>query len=230
MSFLHWFGKRNTPPESTPYTPSDLGTADATLPLHLALTSAADKGHRRGERVQRRELLYGVVRECMTAAGLLTSTYKFKVLSLDSSGREYLIMVDVPHAYFSDPERFAEMEGSIARSAKERFDMLVTAVYWRVNDLVTTRSTAQPVHHTTTATVSAPLAAAQAADSDASALAEEALAFKRAIATANGALPAKPHEVLHSERRNPEQQADFSDTEVFDPNAPLGSTQLDRLK
>jgi hypothetical protein len=92
--------------------------------------------------LQRRELLYGIVRECMTASGMLSSTYKFKVLSLDSSGRQYLIMIDVPRQYMTDPEHFVNMEGAIARSAKERFEMLVTAVYWRVNDMVSARPSA----------------------------------------------------------------------------------------
>jgi len=229
MSFLRWFGKRASAPESEPSTPSDLDASDATLPLHHALP--ADKGSRRSERVQRRELLYGVVRECMTAAGLLSSTYKFKVLSLDSGGREYLIMMDVPHEYLAEAGRTTDLEGSIARSAKERFGMLVTAVYWRVNDMVTVRPAVQPVPHATTSTKKVEEAPSlPAATSQESSLADEALAFKRALAAApRGTASVKPGEVVKSGRRHPEPQPDFSDTEPFDPNSPLGPSQFGGL-
>ena len=73
----------------------------------------------------------------MTSSGLLSASYKFKVLSLDAQGQHYLIMVDMPMAALGNPVHCAEVEGAIARSAKERYDILVSAVYWRVNDLVT---------------------------------------------------------------------------------------------
>ena len=43
----------------------------------------------------RRELLYAVVRDAMTRAGVLSAGYKFKVLSLDARGRQFLVMVDL---------------------------------------------------------------------------------------------------------------------------------------
>ena len=50
----------------------------------------------------RRELLYAVVREAMVRAGVLSSSYKFKVLSLDPRGRQFLVMVDLAHGAGSD--------------------------------------------------------------------------------------------------------------------------------
>ena len=181
-------------------------------------------------------MLYAAVREGMTAAGVLSSTYKFKVLSLDSSGRQYLIMMDIP-AQMADPAHFAEIEVAIARSAKERYDILVTAVYWRVNDLVTAGSgpihalhpaihvhSVEPAHEPEPApAVAVPRPYAPIQD-------EEVLAFKRAVAAAaSGAAPVPRGELVRSGRRNPEPIPDFSDTEPFDANSPLGVSQFGGL-
>lgn len=224
MSFLRWFGKRDEASEAPHTTPSELGASDATLPLEHAV--ATDKSSRRSERMQRRELLYGVVRESMTAAGLLSSTYKFKVLSLDSSGREYLIMVDVPHEYLADTASLVELEGRIARSAKERYDMRVTAVYWRVNDMVTPRPAATLVPHTVApASKPTPAPALTATTASDDALADEVLAFKKGLTK-----KAQPTASSKVTRRAQAAPADFSDTEPFDPNAPLGPTQYGGLQ
>lgn len=225
MSFLSWFGKRQTQPEAMPTSPSDMDVSDATLPMHPAMAPA--KSTRRSERVQRRELLYGVVRESMTASGLLSAAYKFKVLSLDSSGREYLIMMDVPHEYLAEPGRIADMEGRIARSAKERFGMLVTAVYWRVNDMIAASPAVQhvaaaPVQQAHTVPVPDRTAAEEA-------LVAEALAFKQSLA-ALSRTAAKPKQAAPAKgRRSADAQPDFSDTEPFDSNSPLGPTQFGGL-
>lgn len=240
MSFLRWFGKKEASPEPPPEHSSDLGQVDATLPLnhpaHPQLPEHAGEGsHSRNERLERRELLYGVVRECMTAAGVLSSTYKFKVLSLDSSGRKYMIMVDMPYEHLASPAQFASTEGVIARSAKDRYDILVTAVYWRITEAVSASGLApharavaghkvlpKPVVVVAAATaVAAP--SVQPASPYAELQKDEVLAFKRAVAAAaSGA--AQRGEARKLPRRNPEQVPDFSNTEPFEA-PPLGPTQ-----
>ena len=240
MSFFSWFGKRKAATETVSSPPSDLGASDATVPLQYTPPDKSAPGNdRKSERLQRRELLYGIVRESMTAAGLLSSTYKFKVLSLDSSGRQYLIMMDVPREYMTDPEHFVNLEGAIARSAKERFDMLVTAVYWRVNDMVSVRPAPTPVMPAARVVASSlpaspapkgatPSPASAAPDDEVSV--DEVLAFKRAVAAAaSSAAPARQGEVVRSTRRNPVPEPDFSDTEPFDTNSPLGPSQFGGL-
>ena len=216
---------------------SDLGQVDATVPMQHAQPQSAkgtEPSGSRGERLERREMLYVVVRECMTGAGVLSSTYKFKVLSLDSTGRKYLVMMDIPQQDVSDLARFAEIEGAIARSAKARFGILVTAVYWRVNELVTAGPRQNPARTQATRTAlegdpANPLAAPVPTGRDA-VLEEELQAFKRAVATAAGAAAAsRPGETIRSGRRNPEPVPDFSDTEPFDTTSPLGPSQFGGL-
>jgi hypothetical protein len=240
MSFLNWFNRKGAAPESMPSQHSGLSQADVTVPMHRPGHAAkpADANGRRSERLERRELLYGVVRECMTGAGVLSSTYKFKVLSLDAGGRQYLIMVDMPRAELADPAQFSVIEGSIARSAKERYDILVTAMYWRINDQVSSGNARQgapvaaagatPLTEPSATPVSS-AAATEAPDAQAL-LEEEVLAFKRAVAAgARNAAPVRAGEVVHSGRFNPEPVQDFSDTEPFDTASPLGASQFGGL-
>ena len=96
--------------------------------------TSADPGKRKADRAARRELLYAVVREAMVRAGVLTASYKFKVLSLETDGRQFLIMIDVARGAAGDAAHLAEIEALIAQSAKSRHDLVVTAVYWRLNE------------------------------------------------------------------------------------------------
>ena len=92
--------------------------------------------NRKGERMARRELLYTVVRESMMRSGVLSASYKFKVLSLDARGRQFLVMVDLAREQGGETSRLAEIEALIAQGAKSRYDIVVTSVYWRMNEHV----------------------------------------------------------------------------------------------
>ncbi len=144
MSVLSWlFGKRARPLDGVDVESSGLGRQEATRPVmgwpaaHPAqAVSNAQPGNRKGERMARRELLYSVVRGAMMRAGVLSASYKFKVLSLDARGRQFLVMVDLAREYGGETTRLAEIEAAIAQAAKSRYDIVVTAVYWRLNDHV----------------------------------------------------------------------------------------------
>ena len=124
--------------------PSGLLNADATVPLApgrqgkplLEPTPPEHAANRKNERMERRELLYTVVRDAMVRAGVLSASYKFKVLSLDQRGRQFLVMMDLAREYGGETVRLSEIEALIAQTAKTRYDILVTAVYWRINDHV----------------------------------------------------------------------------------------------
>ncbi len=240
MSFLRWFGKKEQANYAATTPGSDMLQGDATLPLSSALIPPRPQPvpDRKSERHERRDLLYGVVRECMTAAGLLSSTYKFKVLSLDSSGRKYLIMMDIPRDYFARSAQFSELEGAIARAAKDRHDLLVTAVYWRMNELgaasvsPTTGTQAAPSSQTRTTprAVRPPSAPVPVADSLAmKELDEEVKAFKQALAS--GELNAATFTSLDDDGESTNREgSDFSDTVPYERAPNLGPTQFGRLE
>jgi hypothetical protein len=148
MSLFSWFsgaGKRKPehPPSVLPS--SGLSRLDATRPPHAARANAnAQPMNRKHERMQHRELLYAVVRECMVRASVLSSSYKFKVLSLDPQGVQFMVMIDLAEGASSDTFRLAEIEASIAQTAKARHDILVSAVYWRANEHVVAGNASHP--------------------------------------------------------------------------------------
>jgi hypothetical protein len=90
---------------------------------------------RKTQRLERRELLYAVVRESMARVGMLSSSYKYKVLSLDSRGSQYLIMMDLPKEMAEHIGQLAEIEAVVTQNARQRHKIEVTAVYWRINEL-----------------------------------------------------------------------------------------------
>ncbi len=145
MSLFSWFSRKPAPPKPRPAAePSGLLNADATVPLHPGrmgkpLVEPPPPEHaanRKNERMERRELLYTVVRDAMVRAGVLSASYKFNVLSLDQRGRQFLVMMDLAREYGGETVRLSEIEALIAQTAKTRYDILVTAVYWRINDHV----------------------------------------------------------------------------------------------
>lgn len=135
MSLMSWLfpGSKRAKAAPPSTMTSDAG-AQRRSPRDAAPGSSSAK--RKSDRAARRELLYAVVREAMVRAGVLSASYKFKVLSLDAEGRQFLIMVDLARGAGGSAANQAEIEALIAQSAKARHDMLVTAVYWRVNEQV----------------------------------------------------------------------------------------------
>jgi hypothetical protein len=243
MSLLQWFSKKPMPQPQRTTMPesSGLGHVDATIPLHPSArgrVSASTGNHaanRKTERLERRELLYAVVRQSMTRAGVLSSSYKFKVLSLDSRGRQYLIMMDIARQYTGETARLAEIEGVIAKSAKTQHDILVTSVYWRVNEHVTAGLTkiTPPVSGPVPLTAAPPAPATVAPPIKPRfepLQADEVAAFKQALATA-GTVKKTPAagEVVRSGRRNPTPEPVFQDTQLDDGHSPLSGTQYGDL-
>lgn len=244
MSFFQWLSRKPAANPVVSAESSGLGHVDATLPLGasgrgLAKPGAGNAANRKTERLERRELLYTVVREAMTRAGVLSSSFKFKVLSLDSRGRQYLIMMDLARQYAGETARLAEIEGLIARTAKTRHDILVTSVYWRVNEHVT----AGLSQKTEPASAPAPLSPALAtpvAPTVATPVKphfeplqdDEVAAFKKALASvATPAVsPAPAGEMVRSGRRNPAPMPVFQDTQMVDEgHSPLSGTQYGDL-
>jgi hypothetical protein len=105
--------------------------AHASAAQPAAAASAQRLEQRRTERNAKRELLFQVVRESMVRVGVLSSAFKFKVLSLDQRGRSFLVMIELSAQFSGEVEKLAEIESMIAQTARHRFEVIVQAVYWR---------------------------------------------------------------------------------------------------
>lgn len=180
----------------------------------------------------------------MIRAGVLATSYKFKVLSLDAPGLQYLIMMDLANQSAGDTGRLAEIEAMMAQAAKMRHGILVTAVYWRVNEHVTAglsqsqsapaalsprkgpelQALRLPVTPVSPARQAVPYEPLQH---------DEVTAFKRALASATPAAPLSAvGQTVTSGRRNPAPPVEFEDTQMVDPDeraSPLSITQYGDL-
>jgi hypothetical protein len=200
-----------------------------------ASQAVSPAANRKIERLAHRELIYSVVRDTMIRASVLAANYKFKVLSLDAHGREYLVMMDLSNQNVGNDARLADIEAMMVQTAKLRHDLLVNAVYWRVHAPVTT-APAPPPHPAAlqagrSSTVRAPVTAQ--APRHAPLQESEIAAFKQARARTTPATPRPgPVDVLTPPRRNPTRPADFEDTQLVGPDegvTPLSSTQYGDL-
>jgi hypothetical protein len=148
MGFLSWFSK--AAPAPAPVAPPTPSTAapneDSRTSQPAARKPSQASAQRQQERQLRRELLYGIVRESMVRAGVLSASYKFKALALDQRGMQYIVMVDLAREFGSAGERWGDIEMQIAHSAKLRHGILVNAVYWRLADQLSLTGPSIPAH------------------------------------------------------------------------------------
>jgi hypothetical protein len=239
MSIFNWFSSHQSKKSPSAEAASARGPADAKAPQ-----AAADKSHpgsHKSERLEQREHLYSVVRDTMIRAGVLGGSYKFKVLSLDARGVQFLIMMDLAEPLAGHAGRLAEIEGLIVQAAKARYDIGVTAVYWRVNVPVKASHGHRP-----SAAAQAPrpmgeekaVPAAVATQPTSPSRYEplqqdEVAAFKRALASAAPAAPLSASgQIVTSGRRNPAPPVEFEDTHMADSDRrapPLSNTQYGDL-
>ena len=230
MSLFNWFSKKESPKPAPRVAQKPVRVASGlsiSVDGGAPAANAEPSSHRRAERVERREQLYGVVRDAMTRAGVLSASYKFKVLSLESRGGSYLIMTDLSSQASIDAQRMAEIESLIAQNAKSRHEILVAAVYWRLSDHVTAGLSAK---FPSQAAASAQSAGANGQPDGVDLT--EMLAFKSAFAAVAVAAPLSASgEVLKSKRRNPNPEPQFENTEILnaEERAPLGATQYGEL-
>lgn len=151
MSLFSWlFPSRKEAARTSLPESSGLSRMEPTRPIRRGTRELAESNaqpaNRKQERMARRELLYAVVRESMVHAGVLSSSYKFKVLSLDGRGRQFLVMVDLSRDTTVQTPQLGEIEAMIAQQAKLRHDILVSAVYWRMSEHVAVgEPAAQPI-------------------------------------------------------------------------------------
>ena len=125
MSLLRWLQAKKNDPTTAGGTRARMRKAfrETTLPLISP---------RRGRRILRREQLYSVVRESLIRAGVLSTSYEFKVLALDANGDGFLVLMDLALPAEAIPDEYLlEIERWIQTSAKSRHSMEVEAVYWR---------------------------------------------------------------------------------------------------
>jgi hypothetical protein len=224
MSWLNWFSRDKKKPHSASGGASFVSAAgshsdvkrtgpsrDAAQPA--AQASAQRLEQRRTERNAKRELLFQVVRESMVRVGVLSSAFRFKVLSLDQRGRSFLVMIELSSEFSGEAEKLAEIESLIAQTARHRFDIMVQAVYWRYFSVTSTTSAATSAPAPLLGAMHAPIsrpAPLFAMDSSPSPAARVAASQGIAAAsTASAILPAAPSAPANHDELSEEEVAAF---------------------
>ncbi|GAB4211469.1 MAG: hypothetical protein Fur007_01830 [Rhodoferax sp.] len=230
--------------------PPPAPAAAATIPMSHHPSAAGSSSDAKQLRQQRREALFGVVREAMLRQELLASHYKFKVLSVDSAGRQFMVMVDwlapqaLPLATLNAVERL------VAQDAAHRYDLQVKAMYWRQADAVQAQPTPAPPQaaagldrtapaHAMAASAAPTLAATASASAAPPAppgfepiAPDELNAFQAAMAQA---VPTKANAATDASAptssgpRVPSELG-FMDTQILDDDAPDTEHQLSRTQ
>jgi hypothetical protein len=235
VSFLDWFKPKSTTPDTN--GSSATGQPERAQPLAPTQDLLTDAGLK-AQRQERRERLYSVVREVMLRSEVLASRYKFKVLSLDTLGRQFLVMIDLLDAGALSPARFTEVELLIARSAAQQHALRVSSVYWRLSETTPAEFTAaslRPMEPPLVAalTPSSPVPVATRSDFDPIST-DEVQAFKRAMSVT----PARPAHLPPGQATSPQgtrpspQTTGYEDTQLLpreDPASPLSQTQYGDL-
>lgn len=150
MGFFNWFSAKSAG-KTSPASQTDIHATlvDKTRPFvapnkvistDTPQNPAQRLEQRRTERNARRELLFQVVRESMVRAGVLSSAFKFKVLALDQRGKTFLVMIDLSAEFAGETDKLSEIEALISQTGKNRFDLIVQAVYWRFYDSAVSNS------------------------------------------------------------------------------------------
>lgn len=244
MSLFDWLTSKSGPHKHAASTtlakvpPHQVPNGPATTPIPELKT----------QRQERRDRLYAVVREAMLRSEVLASRYKFKVLSLDTHGREFLVMVDLLDARAVSPGRFSVIEQLIISHADQQHGMCVKSVYWRVNEAlaavppvpaqhVSAPHVPTPGVHAAALVASPPLPTSISTPTHAPVFEPidqaEVLAFKKAIGTQSNADADVAGQVRTSGPRHHNVVTGYEDTQLLEqPDevaSPLSRTQFGEL-
>ena len=226
MSLFSWLS--GPPTIAKPASQDGRRRSDSAAPVRTGKQEPSGSEESKNHRHARREELYVAIRESMTRSGVLSARFKFKVLSLDQQGNTFLVMMDLTIDASAPAESLTDMEQQIMRHAMARFDIAVSAVYWRLNYAAAHK---QPDFQETMESYQRADRTLQAAPVYKTIEVDELAAFKEArLAAARKTLPA-PAPAASNSRRPSTKQPDFADTQLTEsPNAPgLSTTQYGDL-
>lgn len=97
----------------------------------------------------RRAMLYEAIKVTMQAHGIMSASYRFRVVRNDRRGHIYSVMMDLStdfmHKREGSPGQLVALGAAISKNAAARYGILVTGVYWRVNEEIQGFEASRPV-------------------------------------------------------------------------------------
>jgi hypothetical protein len=86
----------------------------------------------------RREMLFDSVQATMESRGILSASYRFKVVRADKRGHSFVVMMDLSSDFMESEQgqqkSLAALGAIIGKNALARYGLGVPAVYWRINE------------------------------------------------------------------------------------------------
>ena len=226
MSIFNWFSRQ----PQTKAAPEEKNRPVASQKKSAAAQDS--DGDQRSDhskaRHLRRDQVFVAIREAMTRTGILSTNYKFKVLSEDNQGKDFLVMMSLVTVAGEPFPDLTEMEASIMDSAKVRYDIVVSAVYWRLTEVAAAakfvppaaaavRAAAHPVHPVHSAQLVQP---AKPKSAHETIEADEVIAFQQALLAASAqSEPSEKGPRRKPPRAAPNRMRDFQDTEMSESTA-----------
>jgi hypothetical protein len=96
----------------------------------------------------RREMLYEAIKVTMQAHGILSASYRFRVVRNDRRGHMYSVLMDLSTDFLHNREgrqaQLLALGAAIGKNAAARYTIMVSGVYWRVNDQIQGFETSRP--------------------------------------------------------------------------------------
>lgn len=85
----------------------------------------------------RREMLFDSIKTTMQSHGILSGSYRFKVVRADKRGHSFVVLVGLSSDFMDSeqgrPRPLQALGAAMAKDALGRYGVGVAAVYWRVN-------------------------------------------------------------------------------------------------
>lgn len=219
MSIFNWFSRPSS--QAHPVAAEEHARPHSTSPKKAAAAPAHPQEHEvdpRSDRAKlrhlRRDQSFLAIREAMTRTGVLSSHYKFKVFSEDQQGNEFVVLISLVTVAGEPVPHFSEMEAMIMETAKARFDIVVSAVYWRLTEVP---AAAKPAGR-----APVPQPQPRASSPYDTIEADEVRAFQQALlaASAQGqSHTAPPEKDKDGYRKKRSHLSDFEDTELTESKA-----------
>ena len=123
------FSTTRSEPDGLPAQDRALPRGPETLPVKMNLA----------ERMElRRELLFETARSTLDDRRILPDSYRLKVMRTDKRGHCYAIMMDMSPAFMDSAQgqhrQLAETAALLTHNARSRYGLVVTGMYWRLDD------------------------------------------------------------------------------------------------
>lgn len=114
---------------SSSHGPRESGAGQETGPVKMSLD----------ERMAfRREMIFDSVKTTMESHGVLSGSYKFKIVRADKRGHSFVVMVDLSTDFLDSAQGqqrpLMALGAAIGKNALARYGLAVPTVYWRVNE------------------------------------------------------------------------------------------------